>query len=404
MSNMYSCNPDDVKAIIHAQLQLIQSDPAQAQALAPLMLWGAPGVGKSTIVREICQQHGIQLIDIRLAQREPVDLRGLPVPNGDHVDWLLAGEWPRDPNSRGIILFDELSAADRTLQAAAYEIILDRRLGDLYSLPPGWLVMGAGNGMDDRAVSYSFSSALANRFCHLELQPNAEQWCLWAREQGLHSAVIAFLKYAPQHFFMLDENSERGWPSPRSWERVARLLSSSTGLNRHQLRIMVNGLIGPAAAVPFFGFWELEDELPNVNDMLLGKIPVSVPKRSDATYLFCAAITEQLWRGDKSQRAQRLNVFFEISLRLNSDFATMLMLDAMRDTSRTAAIANRNASLFGETMGNTDTIHPQRSAWLIEHPAYEQWTAKHGQSFANALAQGDLMPTANASNNVEAAL
>lgn len=392
MSSIDNCNPDDAKAIISAQLQLIHSQPELVKTLAPLMLWGAPGVGKSTIVREICQQHGIQFIDIRLAQREPVDLRGLPVPKGDHVDWLLAGEWPRDPNSRGIILFDELSAADRTLQAAAYEIILDRRLGDLYSLPDGWLVMGAGNGMDDRAVSYSFSSALANRFCHLELKADVDQWCLWAREQGLHSAVIAFLKYAPQHFFMLDENSERGWPSPRSWERVARLLSTCASLNRQQLRIMVNGLIGPAAAVPFFGFWELEDELPNVNDMLLGKIPVSVPKRSDATYLFCAAITEQLWRGDKNERTQRLNVFFDISLRLNSDFATMLMLDAMRDTN-TARAQRAN-----------DQIHPQRSAWLIKHPAYEKWAEKHGQSFANALAQGDLMPAANANNSAEAAL
>lgn len=393
MSSMYNCNPDDAKAIISAQLQLIHSQPELVKTLAPLMLWGSPGVGKSTIVRELCEEQGIDFIDIRLAQREPVDLRGLPVPKGDHVDWLLAGEWPRDPNSRGIILFDELSAADRTLQAAAYEIILDRRLGDLYSLPDGWLVMGAGNGMDDRAVSYSFSSALANRFCHLELKADVDQWCLWAREQGLHSAVIAFLKYAPQHFFMLDENSERGWPSPRSWERVARLLSTCAGsnattsttasLNRQQLRIMVNGLIGPAAAVPFFGFWELEDELPNVNDMLLGKIPVSVPKRSDATYLFCAAITEQLWCGDKSERKQRLNVFFDISLRLNSDFATMLMLDAMRDTN-TARAQRAN-----------DEIHPQRSAWLIEHPAYEKWAEKHGQSFANALSQGELAKSAS---------
>lgn len=374
---IYNCTADDAKAIIKAQLKLIQQQPEQVKDIAPLMLWGAPGVGKSTIVREICEAEGIEFIDIRLAQREPVDLRGLPVPKDDHVDWLLAGEWPRDPNSRGIILFDELSAADRTLQAAAYEIILDRRLGDLYSLPNGWLVIGAGNGMQDRAVSYSFSSALANRFCHLELTPDVEQWCLWAREQGLYSVVIGFLKYAPQHFFSLDENSERGWPSPRSWERVARLLQTSQqlGLNRQQLRLMVSGLIGPGAAVPFFGFWELEGELPSVEDMLLGKVPITIPKRSDAAYLFCSAIIERLWKGDKAQRQQRLNVFFEIGLKLQSDFATMLMLDAMRN------VHSNNQS---------NEINEQRAALLLEHPRYEQWTQQHGQNFADALGSGVL--------------
>ncbi|HBF91048.1 MAG TPA: hypothetical protein DDX09_07755, partial [Hyphomonas atlantica] len=119
-------------------------------------------------------------IDIRLSQREPVDLRGLPVPDGDSVNWLISGEWPGDPESRGIILFDEITAADRSLQVAAYELILDRRLGNLYSLPDGWLVVAAGNRAEDRAVAQTFSSALANRFCHLDVEADLDSWCQWA--------------------------------------------------------------------------------------------------------------------------------------------------------------------------------------------------------------------------------
>ncbi len=357
----YGCTPNDVKALVETQLRLLWSSPDNAKDIAPLMLWGAPGVGKSTLIRELCEAQGIGFIDIRLAQREPIDLRGLPVPKDDHVDWLLAGEWPRDPNSKGVILFDELSAADRTLQAAAYEIILDRRLGDLYQLPPGWLVIGAGNRLTDRAVAYSFSSALANRFCHLELQPDVQQWCGWAQQQGYPSSVVGFLKFAPQHFFNMEGNTERGWPSPRSWERVAKLLKQreQLQLSDKQLRIMISGLIGEGAAVPFFGFLEVQAELPDVHAMLAGSIQVSIPERTDALYAFCAAVAFHVRRNMKL-----LDTFFEIGSKLSSDFATLLMLDVLR---------------------NDKGLDEKRAEQVFSHSRYEQWTAQHGQQFAQAL-------------------
>ena len=71
-----------VRALLRHQLRQLEQ-PGGAARMAPLMLWGAPGVGKSTVIRELCAQEGIGFIDIRLSQREPVDLRGLPVPQGD---------------------------------------------------------------------------------------------------------------------------------------------------------------------------------------------------------------------------------------------------------------------------------------------------------------------------------
>ncbi|MDN7135373.1 ATP-binding protein [Pseudidiomarina terrestris] len=368
--NLYPSTARDVQAIITAQLQQLWAQPERADKVAPLMLWGAPGVGKSTIVRDLCQRQNIDFIDIRLAQREPVDLRGLPVPKDDHVDWLLAGEWPRDPDSRGIILFDELSAADRTLQAAAYEIILDRRLGDLYRLPPGWLVLGAGNRMTDRAVAYSFSSALANRFCHLNLEPDVEQWCRWAQQQGLDPTVIGFLKFAPENFFNMEGSTEQGWPSPRSWERVAETIGQAErlGLNAQQQRIIVNGLIGAGAAAAFFAYRETAEELPDVGAMLRGEIPVRVPRTNDAVYALCAAVTHYLWRADKRDYHARLQVLFSISSKLSSDFATMLMLDSLRDYEH-----------------GGERLHEQRAERVFSHPGYTDWTAQHGMQFTAAL-------------------
>ncbi|RUO62206.1 ATP-binding protein [Pseudidiomarina insulisalsae] len=374
MNDLYPSTPRDVQTIIRAQLELLWEQPELAQTIPPLMLWGAPGVGKSTVIRELCQKLGIEFIDIRLAQREPVDLRGLPVPKENHVEWLLASEWPRDPDSRGIILFDELSAADRTLQAAAYEIILDRRLGDLYTLPKGWLVMGAGNRIGDRAIAHSFSSALANRFCHLTLEPDIEQWCVWARQKGIDPLIIGFLKFAPEHFFNLTDTTETdyGWPSPRSWERAALMYSQAQrmDLNKQQQRIVINGLIGPGAAAAFFAYCESTEDLPDVPAMLRGEVPVEVPTSNDTLYAFCTSVSFHLWLANKRNYQKRLDILFKITRQLNSDFATMLMLDVMRDDSYS---------------GDGERLHEQRAALIFGHPDYGAWIEQHGMEFGSVL-------------------
>lgn len=202
---------DHLKALWEEKSFLSSQYAQAANLIPPLMIWGAPGVGKSTLIRELAQSMNIGFIDVRLAQREPVDMRGLPVPDQDSVKWLVSAEWPRDPQSRGIIMFDELTAADKTLQVAAYEFILDRRLGDLYRVPPGWYIVAAGNRVEDRAVSCSMSSALANRFMHVEVQADAESFLLWAVENNLHPAVINFIRYRPRLLFSQDsENLQRG--------------------------------------------------------------------------------------------------------------------------------------------------------------------------------------------------
>ena len=167
---------EELEKLLKMQLEALAANPEMASALPPLMVWGAPGLGKSSILRDVAREFGIGFIDVRLAQREQVDIRGLPVSGPDGVKWLVASGLPRDPNSRGIILFDEITAADRSLQVAAYEFILDRRLGELYKVPDGWYICAAGNRTEDRAVAATMSSALANRFLHVEMQEDVESW------------------------------------------------------------------------------------------------------------------------------------------------------------------------------------------------------------------------------------
>ena len=363
INNHNAITARDFESMLRLQLNALWEGKCPADKLPPLMAWGAPGLGKSSIIRELAREYGVGFLDIRLAQREPVDIRGLPVPDKDGVKWLVSAEWPRDPKSRGIILFDELTAADRSLQVAAYELILDRRLGDLYSVPDGWYICAAGNRVEDRAVSTTMSSALANRFLHVELQSDMECWAKWAIAHDVHPAVIGFLRYRPELLFaQKDENLERGWPSPRSWERVSSMLSIIGTGNLRQLGSAVFGLVGNRVGVEFLAFVEVNDSMEDTLAMMLNpKAKVQIPVKADRIYALCSAMVYHLWRGkDEKERAALLDGFYRIALALPSSYAAMSMIDAMGDDE-------------------------QRAGQLYMHPQYKAWAERHGTALKKRM-------------------
>lgn len=381
------------RRIIEAQLQQLWSSPCAAQQIAPIMLWGPPGIGKSQLVRELCQQLDIHFIDVRLSQMEPVDMRGIPVPDGDSVKWLVASSWPSDPHSRGIVLFDELPAADRSLQVAAYELLLDRRLGDIYTLPDGWLMMGAGNRAEDRAVSVPMSSALANRLMHLEIKADIEAWGAYAVAKGLHADVVAFLRFKPEYLLVNDTHCQRGWPSPRSWERVASLLKMNIELDDVTKRLMISGLVGESACTEFMAFRQMTHQRFDIPAMLRGEIVVAIPECIDQQLTFCSSVANYLWQGDDSSQEQRLSVFFDISTKLSSDLATLLLMDVLRV----------NDGINADSRAECLFAHSGFAGWLQHHGvAMEDITSEPNLGlpegrFANASARHASLKTANAS-------
>ena len=354
------------RTVVRHQLHSLWSTAEPSTTIPPIMLWGPPGVGKSSIVADVCATENIEFIDIRLAQRDPVDIRGLPVPREDAVHWLLAADWPRDPDSRGIILFDELTAADRSLQVAVYELILDRRLGSLYDLPPGWLICAAGNRGEDGAVATAFSSALANRFCHLELAPTLTEWLVWAQQQAIHPDVIAFLRFRPDCLLSLTGDVERGWPSPRSWARVSGVLGAHDRgeLERSALELMIHGLVGPAAGGELIAFLDRQEAIPDVAAMLQGEAEITIPEPADLRYALCAAAVHELWHGAAAGTEPTIRGFFRLTEALSSDYATLALSDALT--------------------GPDEATTQRRAQTLLEHPAFERWAEQHGSAFARA--------------------
>lgn len=256
----------------------------------PVMLWGPPGVGKSQIVTQIGARHHVPVIDIRLSQMEPSDLRGIPFRVGEHVEWAVPAMLPdavRHGNE-GVLFLDEITSAPPSVSAAAYQLILDRRLG-AYQVPPGWAIFAAGNRQGDRGVTYSMPAPLANRFSHFEFDTNLDDWVAWAYANGIDERVIGFLRFRPELLFDFDPaHNPVAFPSPRSWEFAHRALAKF-GDHTALLTGALQACVGPAAGIELAAFVENLDKLPDIEAILRGE-KVAVPREVDLQYAVAAAL------------------------------------------------------------------------------------------------------------------
>jgi len=184
-----------------------------------LMLWGPPGIGKSSIVADVAKQHELQLVDLRLSQLAPTDLRGLPVADNGVSRWFPPEFLPT--SGQGILFLDEINMAPPAMQGIAQQLILDRRVGS-YRVPEGWFIWAAGNRKSDRAAVFEMPSALANRFIHLDLVPDFDSFKAWGLVAGLSEQVLAFLAFRPTLLHQIDAQRPN-WPSPRSWVMAHQL-------------------------------------------------------------------------------------------------------------------------------------------------------------------------------------
>lgn len=323
---------DEVFNIIKTSAETLIKNPKLAGSLPAIMLRGAPGVGKSTIVKSVAEQLKIGFIDVRLAQMERVDFAGLPSINNGTTEWNVPSFWPQDMKSKGIILLDEITSAPADCQVAAYSVVLDRKIPNSnYKLPDGWLIVAAGNRTCDRAVVKTMSSALANRFVHFEVEANAEDWVKWAIGNNINPAVVGFINYKPGLLFKMDgQNLEQGWPSPRSWERVSNCIQMF-GTNSNIMRKVVYGLIGNSVGLEFMEFFKVSAEFDNVLEIMLdeGKA-FEVPEKADKKYAVASAVVYHLWNGkDKEDAEKRLNGFYKIIAKMPNDFAAMMVNAAL---------------------------------------------------------------------------
>lgn len=236
-----------------------------------VMVWGAPGIGKSSIVAQTAQQHGLEIIDLRLSQLAPTDLRGLPVAENGVAKWFPPEFLPT--SGKGILFLDEINMATPAMQGIAQQLILDRQVGS-YRVPDGWFIWAAGNRKSDRAAVFEMPSALANRFIHLDIAPDFDSFRIWGIDQSLDEQILAFLAFRPTLLHSIDPQRP-AWPSPRSWVMAHQL---------HQARLSVEPAVGMAVAGEFAGFCAVYAHLPELEPILAGKSNATFPAEASARY------------------------------------------------------------------------------------------------------------------------
>lgn len=320
----------------------------------PFYFHGKPGVGKSDAVKQLADEQKIGFIDLRLGQLDAVDLRGLPFIVKDEgkdgkpgrgkseSHWARPDFWPqveRD-GERGIILFDEMSDTNKTIQSAAYQIILNRRIGP-HVLPPGWFPCAAGNRREDKAAAQQLSSALANRFAHIHINPSAPKWCEWALENGIRPEVIGFIRARPGLIHDMSGANLYAFPTPRTWAQVSRVVDRNPDL---RLRL-VQGLVGPGAAGEFEAAMKTMD-LPDVDEVLKDPARCRIPKEPAAKYAMACMLSLAADRGNFAKLTK-----YTARNEFGRDYNICMVVDAARrdssltDTPAFVEFANKNTDL-----------------------------------------------------------
>ena len=329
---------------------LISALPALFASGVVPMIYGPPGVGKSDVVAQVAKNLGYDLLDVRLTLYDPVDLKGFPDKDTEtgQMRFLPPSFLPpmkikgRPNKTRGILFLDELTSAERSMQAAAYQLILNRAIGDTYTLPAGWHIVAAGNRAQDRALVNAMPSALANRFIHIDFEVSHRDFCDWAIAHDISTVLLAFLRFRPHllHDFKPTENP-RAFPTPRSWMFVNKLLQQALPpALEHEL---LAGAVGQGAATELLAFMQVYRDLPDLDAVLANPATAVVP-------------------------AAHTSVMFALATALSTKVTPALMAPAMQYVSRWApefqVLFLRDAARRDRTIGST--------------PAFVQWVLKYG--------------------------
>jgi len=307
----------------------------------PAMLWGSPGIGKSSVIHQMGKNNNRKIYDIRLALLDPTDLRGIPFynPKTNSAQWaqssILPKEMPfgtiigqqeytdtdnvvevratlvmgadgqpylelpdhikeeivRDQNA--ILFLDEINTAPPVIQAASYQLVLDRKIGE-YFLPDGVSIIAAGNNEGDKAVTFKMPTPLMNRFVHIDFEVKFADWHEWAiTNRKIADDVVGFLNFSEMHLNKFDPNSKsRGFPTPRSWEFVSKILDPN--IPEAVLRGLIGGAVGDGAAIEFLKFREIRLNLPDPGDVLDGKVAPQVNPSLSESYAMIVALSYKL--------------------------------------------------------------------------------------------------------------
>ncbi len=331
------------------------------QTRRPTFLWGPPGIGKSDIVKQIGEDAKREVVDVRLALWEPTDIKGIPYYNADQgkMVWAPPAELPTDPESTAIIFLDELNSAPPAVQAAAYQLILNRRVGT-YELPKGVDVVAAGNREGDRGVTYRMPAPLANRFIHLEMKIDVDDFQEWAVMNNVHPEVVGYVGFAKQDLYDFDPKSpSKAFATPRSWVFVSDLLKDDD-CDIDTMHNLIAGAVGDGLAVKFMAHRKIAGRLPKAEDILKGKVKDLQIKEVSAMYSLTVSLCYEL-KDQAEKKAKDFDAQADCFFRYMMDnFPTELVVMGAK-----TGLTNYNLPFDATKMKSFDEFHKRFGKYVL---------------------------------------
>jgi hypothetical protein len=337
----------------------------------PLFLWGPPGIGKSELVADIAQELGGYMIDLRLGQMEPTDIRGIPFYNKDSgkMDWAEPVDLPTEEFASQypiVVLFlDEMNSAAPSVQAAAYQLILNRRVGK-YKLPENVALVAAGNRESDKGVTYRMPTPLANRFIHQEMRVDFASYQEWAVNNNIHKDVVGYLSFAKQDLYDFDPKSaSRAFATPRSWTFVSQLLEDEDG-DDDTIMNLIAGTVGEGLAVKFMAHRKIAGRMPKPEDILSGKEKDLNVKEVSAMYSLVISMCYELKGAIERKVADKEfhNMADNFFAYMMKNFETELVVMGAR-----IALTTYNLPFQPTKLKNFDEFHNRYGKYILQASA-----------------------------------
>jgi hypothetical protein len=337
----------------------------------PLFLWGPPGIGKSELVADIAAELGGYMIDLRLGQMEPTDIRGIPFYNKDSgkMDWAEPVDLPTNEFASQypiVVLFlDEMNSAAPSVQAAAYQLILNRRVGK-YFLPDNVVLVAAGNRESDKGVTYRMPTPLANRFIHQEMRVDFASYQEWAVNNNIHPDVVGYLTFAKQDLYDFDPKSaSRAFATPRSWTFVSQILEDEDGDDDTTMNLIA-GTVGEGLAVKFMAHRKIAGRMPKPEDILSGKEKDLNVKEVSAMYSLVISMCYELKSAIEKKVADKqfhemADHFFKYMMQ---NFETEIVVMGAR-----IALTTYNLPFQPTKLKNFDEFHNRYGKYILQASA-----------------------------------
>jgi hypothetical protein len=296
-------------------VQLMKEILASLVVMRPrrsVFLWGPPGIGKSSIVYQIGDRLGYEVLELRLGDRDPIDFRGVPVPvlrmrdgsevyltaahtvNPNDVVGGVTKTFPPDylavPDKKIIIFLDEMNMADKAVIKVAQQMVLDHRVADI-KLPDDVVIIGAGNSETHGAFVQRMPKPTLNRFIHYSLGVDSDGWIDWAIMNGIHPIIIAFIKFKSDYLFQFDPKSEdKAFPTPRSWEFASDILKSGMQLGLFHSLV---GCVGKGAGIAVKSFMDLYKDIPDINQIFIDPQGTPIPENPSVRFSLCILLARK---------------------------------------------------------------------------------------------------------------